>query len=55
MPQHMALLPLVFMMSYVFVFDKLRWQIRHPNHGAVPSSLCSTAWGMGGSDHRFRK
>ncbi len=45
MPQHMTLLPLVFIMS-VFVFDKLRWQIRHPNHGAVPSSARSTAWGM---------
>jgi hypothetical protein len=53
MPQHMALLALVFMMSYVFVFDKLRWQIRHPNHGAAASAsnrlsmrlpLSTSAW-----------
>ncbi len=55
MPQHLALLALVFMMSYVIVFDKLRWQIKHATRGAVPSSPCWSAWGLGGSGHPFRK
>ena len=55
MSQPLALLSLVFMMSYVFVFDKLRWQIRHPDHGAVPSSPRPISWGMGASGHPFRK
>jgi hypothetical protein len=55
MPQYMALLALVFMISYVFVFDKVRWQIRHPNHGAVAYNPWATAWGMGDCGHPFRK
>jgi hypothetical protein len=54
--QYFALLALVFMMSYVLVFDKLRWQIKNPKYRTVPDRpFLPSAWCVGGSCSPFRK
>ena len=54
-PQHFALLALVYMMSYLFVFDKVRWQLRHSHPRIVPTGLRSIDWGLGATGSPFRK
>ena len=55
MPQNLSLLSLVFMISYVLIFDRIRWQNRHAGQASASSNTSAANWGYRCSGHPFRK